>query len=211
MLYTNILSQKQQKVYSKLSNFSDDFVLAGGTALMLQINHRKSFDFDCFSQNPLKKTLLRKAKKVFGNEINVRIDNSDLLLFTTPEGVKVDLVHHPYAPLHKTVKSEPISLFNIADIASNKAYTIGRRATCRDYVDLFFLLKNNYISLKKVITDAKKRFGGEFNEKLFLEQLVYFDDLQIVHVEFLQEKYTEPEIKNYLNKIVENHTKSSLE
>lgn len=209
-LYINTLNNNQLKTYSKLEKFSDEFVLSGGTALMLQINHRKSYDFDCFTKKPLEKTLLRKVKDVFGKDINIRVDSQDLLLFTTPSGVKIDFVHYPYPPLHKLIQSHPISLFNIADIASNKAYTIGRRATWRDYVDLFFLLKKELTSLEKVIADANKRFSGEFNEKLFLEQLVYFKDLEVVFTEFMQEKYTEKQIKKYLIRTVKDYTTSVL-
>lgn len=210
-LYTNILDKNRLKTYSKLDKFADEFVLSGGTALMLQINHRESYDFDCFTKKPLEKSLLRKVKNVFGKDINIRIDSQDLLLFTTPNGVKVDFVYYPYPPLHPLIKNHPISLFSIADIASNKAYTIGRRATWRDYVDLFFLLKKSFTTLEKVIADANKRFAGEFNEKLFLEQLVYFDDLEVVFTKFLQEKYTENQIKKFLIKTVKDHTTSILD
>lgn len=96
-------------------------------------------------------------------------------------------------------------------IAANKAYKIQRGATWRDYVDLFFLLKKNFTTLEKVIADANKRFAGEFNEKLFLEQLVYFDDLEVVFTKFLQEKYTENQIKKFLIKTVKNYTTLKLE
>ncbi|OGM07117.1 hypothetical protein A2130_00585 [Candidatus Woesebacteria bacterium GWC2_33_12] len=210
MLYTQNLNKNQLIIYEKLKAFNSDFVLAGGTSLMLQINHRKSYDFDCFSEKPLNKSLLRKVKKVFGNSIHILIDNNSLLLFTTPQGVKVDLVYYPYKPLHQIIKNAPISLFGFRDIASNKAYTIGRRATWRDYVDLFCLLKNNTVKIENIIKDAKKRFGGEFSEKLFLEQLVYFNDLDIVPIEFINQSYEPSEIKQTLEMITQQYTKTSL-
>lgn len=210
-LYTQNLNKNQFQIYKKLENFNDQFILAGGTALMLQINHRKSYDFDCFSEKPLSKLLLRKVVKIFGNGINLHIDNNNLLLFTTPEGVKVDLVYYPYKQLHQIIKNAPISLFDIKDIASNKAYTIGRRATWRDYVDLFYLLKNNAVTIESVIDEAKIRFGGEFSEKLFLEQLVYFKDLEIVPIEFLNQSYTPLQIKSLLENITQLYTNTKLD
>lgn len=56
----------------------------------------------------------------------------------------------------------------------------------RDYVDLFFFLKWRLHSIKKIIALAKEKFGGEFNEKLFLGQMVYFDDIKIVQQFFLK-------------------------
>jgi hypothetical protein len=88
--------------------------------------------------------------------------HNDLLLFRTSDGVNIDFVYYPYPPLHRLVKSELISLFNIQDLASNKAYTVGRRATWRDYrdyrdyVDVFFLLKWGICNINNMVKEAKK-------------------------------------------------------
>ena len=191
-----------------MSKFSDKFVLAGGTAIMLQINHRMSYDFDLFSEKPLTRNLLAKVRLTFGDDINVQVDNSKLLLFTTGDKVKVDFVHFPYSPIHKVVKATPISLLDLKDLASNKAYTIGRRATWRDYVDMFFLEKK--FGLDSIINETKTRFKGEFSEKLFLEQLVYYDDLEILPIKFIKESYSAEEIRKHLQNVVGVYTKKEI-
>lgn len=208
ILYTETLDKVQKEVFQKLSNFADEYILAGGTAIMLLLNHRKSLDFDCFTDKSLDEKLLPKARQVFGDGINVQVDNPDLLLFTTPEEVKVDFVHFPYPPIYDLVKKEPISLFNLRDLASNKAYTIGRRATWRDYVDMFFLLQK--FDLGTIIKDSQKKFKGEFSEKLFLEQLVYYEDLEIIPIKFIKEAYAPKEIQDYLQKEVHKYTKTKI-
>jgi predicted nucleotidyltransferase component of viral defense system len=189
ILYTKFFDKDRKKIFKKLSSFDDNFVLAGGTAIMLQISHRISYDFDCFSDKPLNRKLLRECRQVFGDKINIQVDNSDLLLFTTSEGVKVDFVYFPYPKISEHVKGGSLPLFGLRDLAANKAYTIGRRATWRDYVDMFFLLRK--FDLDKIILDAQKKFKGEFSEKLFLEQLVYFKDLEVIPVEFIQQSYSD--------------------
>jgi hypothetical protein len=210
MLYLDSLGKDHQEVFSKLKDFSGEFVLSGGTALMLQINHRRSFDFDCFSGEPIDKTLLPKVRRIFGSKINVQVDNQDMLLFTTPQKVKIDFVYYPYPPLHGLLKSGSIPLFDVRDLASNKAYTVGRRATWRDYVDIFVLLRKNLVGLDNVIAEAKKRFMGEFSEKLFLEQLVYFKDLEIFPIDFIERKFIEEEIKDFFRMEVRRYTKAKL-
>lgn len=198
-LFIETLGQERKAVFGKLAQFSPDFVLAGGTAIMLQLNHRLSYDFDCFSQKPIKKTLRREAVEIFGKDIKVNIDNSDILQFITPKKVEVTFVFNPYPPLHPLVRSESISLFNLADLATDKARTLGRRGVWRDYVDIFFFLKWEIFSLEQIIKEAEERFkAGEFHDKLFLEQLTYYDDLEIVPVNFLQEKYSPEEIQKFL-------------
>lgn len=210
-LYTNGFDKKgEEYFYKKVSRFADEFVLAGGTAIMLQLNHRKSFDFDLFSQKPLKNNLIRKCREVFGDGIDVQTDTPDLLIFTTEEGIKVDFVYYPYPPRHKLVKSEAINLFELKDLAGDKARTVGRRATWRDYVDLFFFMKWNILGLEEIIAEAEKRFSGEFNDKLFLEQLSYFEDFKITPTEFLQEEYSPQEIQKFLIKEAEEYTQKRL-
>jgi len=202
--YLDLLDGTYKDTFLKLADFSEEFVLAGGTAIMLLINHRKSFDFDCFSEKPLKRSLLKKARSVFGEDINVQVDNPDLLLFTTSQGVKIDFVHFPYSPIHGIHKAKPISIFDLRDLASNKAFTIGRRAVWRDYVDMFFLEKQ--IGLDLIIKEATTRFKGGFAEKLFLEQLVYFKDLETLPTEFNESSYSDKEIENHLQRVVREYT-----
>lgn len=103
-----------------------------------------------------------------------------------------------------------INLASVFDIAAEKAQTLGRRAIWRDYVDLFFLLKWKILTLDKIIQLAKKKFGGEFVETQFLEQLPYFADLQKTPIEFVGKKYSDEEIKSFLEKEVEAYLKKIL-
>jgi hypothetical protein len=50
-LYWEILDGERKKLLPIFSSFKDDFYLAGGTALALQIGHRDSIDFDLFTRN----------------------------------------------------------------------------------------------------------------------------------------------------------------
>lgn len=203
--YMDRLSSERQEVFSKLKSFSPQFVLAGGTAIMLQIGHRLSFDFDCFSDNILPNTLLYKTKKIFGRFIKIEFQTSEIIAIKNQKGVEISFVWHPYKALRSPLQTESISLFHLDDLVTNKALTIGRRGAWRDYIDLFFFLKWNLYDLEEIINLSLKRFGGEFNEKLFLQQLVYFDDLKIVPTTFLKESYTDKEIQSYLEKEVESY------
>jgi hypothetical protein len=56
--------------------------------------------------------------------------------------------------------------------------------------------------LRQTIGWAKKKFGGVFPEKLFLEQLVYFDDLKERVVNWVGEGYENEEIEEFLREEV---------
>jgi len=197
-------------VWQKLKVFKKNFILAGGTALMLQIGHRLSYDFDCFSEKKISRNLLKQVISLFGNRTTVEVNSSDFLLVRTKANIKIDFVYHPFPILREPIKTNSLSLFHLDDLTANKANVIGRRGQWRDYIDLFFVLKQKLYILPEIITLAEKKFRAEFNDKLFLQQLVYFDDLKITMTKYLNEDYTDKQIKQELEKQVHTFVNSKL-
>lgn len=208
--YLDRLDPERQKVFKLLKYFSRSFVLAGGTAIMLQIEHRFSYDFDCFSEKPLPGNTDKMAYDIFGKDIVIRVQTRDQITLVTPKSVEITFVCHPYKPLKKIIQTNSIPLFHLDDLAANKAMTIGKRGTWRDYVDLFFLLRKKLYSIDTLIALAEQKFAGMFSEKLFLGQLVYFDDLDVVPIIFIKESYGEKEIKSFLEKKVEEYVQKRI-
>jgi hypothetical protein len=79
-----------------------------------------------------------------------------------------------------------------------KAYALGRRAKWKDYVDLFFILKQ--YSVSDISKRATEIFDFMFSEKLFRSQLSYFQDIDYTEaVEYLiPNPPSEAEIKQTL-------------
>lgn len=176
-------------------------ILAGGTALLLQIGHRLSFDFDIFLEREIKRADLLKLKKIFIIR-EIELNTSDQLNIITANNTRITLVHYPYKPLFKVMPTTSLPLLSVKDIALDKAFTIGRRPLWRDYVDLFFILKKDFIDIAKIIKLAQKKFDIEFNPRLFLNQLTYFKDLRETKISFVKEKYSSAEIQNFLKRKV---------
>ena len=57
-----------------------------------------------------------------------------------------------------------------------KAFALGRRPNWKDYVDLFFLLRD-HLTLEKINKKAQQIFGNEYNERIFRNALSYFKDI----------------------------------
>lgn len=205
-----VLDRNRREVFDKLKSFTKEGVLGGGTAVSLLLAHRKSYDFDVFVGEPVEKKMLRRAQEIFGEQIKLLVDSEDELSFLTPEEVKISFIYFPFKPLHEMVKTTAIPVFDVKDLASNKAYVIGRRGEYRDYVDLFFLLKAG-LRLEKIIKEAQKRFKGGFSEKLFLGQLAYFRDLQDFTVEFTDDEYSPDQILDFFKKAVAEYTEGRLQ
>lgn len=208
-LFLDQLDSERQATWHKLSRFAGSFVLAGGTAIMLQIGHRKSYDFDCFTLEKLSPTLFDRVKNVFGTNIQIKTRTKDFLTIST-SGVEVTFAWYPYKPLRPPIQTDSLPLFHLDDLVTNKAFTLGRRPAWRDYVDLFIFLKWGFYSLSSIIDSTEKRFGGEFNGKLFLQQLTYWDDVEIVGTTFLKKSYTVAQIQEELRKEVKDYLAEKL-
>ena len=79
-----------------------------------------------------------------------------------------------------------------------KAFALGRRAKWKDYVDIYFIIKNFY-SIRE-ISDEANLFGYQFSEKLFREQLAFHKDIDYnEEVEYLEGyAVSQEEIKAFL-------------
>ena len=79
-----------------------------------------------------------------------------------------------------------------------KAFALGRRSKWKDYVDLYYILKDHY-SVNQIAEMSGKIFGQLFSEKLFRAQLSYFDDIDDSEpIEFLVQQPNDIDIKEFL-------------
>lgn len=199
-LYFDILTEEQKRTLGSMKPFSRNGILAGGTALALQIAHRKSYDLDMFCPKPISKSFLLKVKNYF-KKIQILIDTSDELSIISPLGVKISFINYPFNPLYKIIPTASLGIYHWKDIALDKAYTIGRRGEWRDYIDLYFTMKAGF-SLKAIIKGARRKFKDLFSEKLFLSQLCYFGDIRDFLIEPVKEEATPSQLQKFFEKEV---------
>jgi len=216
-----VLDDSGRMVYKMLARsdvLSQKYYMAGGTALALQLGHRKSFDLDFFQTGSDEKIdyekIYRELVGLFSQK-NVRVELKQVDQATAAiHGVKVTFLAYPFplveplVPGH-TIASElaGINLASPREIALMKAYTIGRRSSYRDYIDLYFLLKSGKVNIEYILEKAPEKFviEGEtvFSKKLFLEQVVYAEDIhdkEAALAAVLETKLTGQEIEEFLGR-----------
>ncbi len=196
-IHLELLDSSRQKVFEQLRVFAQYGYLAGGTALALQLNHRKSVDFDVFVQKPIGSALRKEINKVFGDH-PYEVNTADQITFPLGKNIEITFLYYWYPHIRPLITTASISLASVDDIIADKAHVLGRRTVWRDYVDLFVIMKNHGMSITNIFNLATKKFVGEFVREQFLEQLSYFDDVAPVPVEFVTQSYTADEIKSYL-------------
>ncbi|MBU0476533.1 nucleotidyl transferase AbiEii/AbiGii toxin family protein [Patescibacteria group bacterium] len=200
-MHLEALKSKQKKILPELKNFPE-FYLAGGTALALQIGHRISVDFDLFSNKDIPSSLLEKVSRTFKDfKIKIVVNHSEQLSISL-DNIKVDFIKYPYSLTPSHIKFQSINILKVPEIAIMKAYTIGRRATLKDYIDLYFILKEKHVALREIIKLAKKKYRDEFDPRLFLEQLIYLEDIKKMKVNFLKERVSKKQLQSFFEKQV---------
>ncbi|MEW6067171.1 MAG: nucleotidyl transferase AbiEii/AbiGii toxin family protein [Nitrospirota bacterium] len=194
-LYFEILSEEQKKTLISLKIFSKHGFLGGGTALAIQLTHRRSYDFDIFCPTSISRGFFLKVKEHF-KKFQILINTSDELSLVSSLGVKISFIFYPFKPLYKIIPTAGLGIYSWKDIALDKAYTLGRRGEWRDYIDIYFILKAGF-SLKKIIKQAEKKFGDSFSKKLFLSQLCYFGDIKDYSIELLKREITPSHLQRF--------------
>lgn len=201
-MFENALTREQIALAGDLFPKLSGFYLAGGTALALQMGHRRSLDFDlaCSEQiNPfdLERKLISNGFKI-EQIFTSTTDEFSILIRDT----NVTFFYFPFDVGHHTIWARgQIKMPEIIDLGAMKAYALGRRNQWKDYVDLYFLLKFK-LTLENLIARASKIFSSNFNEKLFREQLCYFEDIDLSEtIDYLDYAPDDKEIKEFLGAV----------
>lgn len=174
--HSQVLNESQKRIVSKLSFLKDDnFYLAGGTALALHLGHRTSLDFDFYNQRHFDSVLVyEKIENIFKSDAVLSLREKDTM-FCKIAGVDNSFFWYKYPLVKKPIEFEGILLASQQDIAAMKMIAIYQRPAKRDYIDVYFLLKN--FTLKDMFSFVKKKYPN-FNLYLSLRALVYFEDLR---------------------------------
>jgi len=195
-MHLETLKVEARELLPYIHNFKS-FYLAGGTAVALQIGHRISVDFDFFSSEPIAKTCLAYVKSKLPADVSINVavnDSSQLTLFVNE--VKLSFLHYPFPVILPFVAD--LNMLSLPELAATKAYTIGGRGEYKDYVDMYFLLEGGHISLNDLLKLTKDKYQNDFNDRLFLEQLIYLDDLDTTNVRLLkQSELSKDKVKDF--------------
>lgn len=208
-MHYEVLDENRLKLLPLLKEFKDDFYLAGGTALALQIGHRRSIDFDFFSgQNLDTKKLFEKIKKIFINFRLAKIQEEKNTLSVLVNKIKISYFSYGYKLIKRKIEEENIFLASLEDIACMKLSAILGRATNKDYIDLYFILKQ--IELKSLIESAAGKFP-DIDTNLILKSLVYFEDIEAEPIMFMDnQEISFIEVQKFLIKAVKNFGSDKL-
>lgn len=197
-MYPNILSQEQKELLPLIQQFKREFYLVGGTAIALQVGHRRSIDFDLFKLSDLnaKRTLKKIDSAKISYTVTRRVSEQINMVINS---VKMTFFQYPYAIDAKIDFENYLRMPDLLTLAAMKAFALGHRSKWKDYVDLYFLLQD-YHTLDEISQKADVLFGQMFSAKLFRSQLSFHKDINYSEpVEYLPGfEVAEQEVKAFL-------------
>ena len=165
--------------YLRLQPWLEDFYLAGGTALALQIGHRISTDLDWFTSSHLLEMAERDAIRAKLISTGVYGDKSeqDGQLYCQIAGTDVSFIYQHHPLLESTIDYEGVPLASPIDIGVMKLSAINSRGTRRDFIDLYCL--RDIAPLEQLLQLAEVKYADRPSFlNITVRALAYFGDAE---------------------------------
>jgi nucleotidyltransferase AbiEii toxin of type IV toxin-antitoxin system len=164
------LDPLQKRVLAVLEGFEPPFILGGGGALAVYLNHRKTRDLDLFWEDA--EQLAERPREVrqrltdAGLTVSVVQESPGFVRFQVADkesAIKLDLVADPTARLERptrlVIAGAETPTESLRDLLVNKLCTLLSRSEVRDLVDAEALIAHGG-SLDDAIESAPKKDGG---------------------------------------------------
>lgn len=168
-----ILTLLQKEILNEFIAVPDNeaFYLTGGTALSaFYLKHRKSNDLDFFTDRaeiilPFSFNL-EKILKNKGLDIEISRGLHSFVELIVKKGDNSTMIHlaqdspFRFEAASETSEFPGIKIDSLTDIASNKLLALFQRATLRDFIDIYVLIKEKHFTADQLIKLAKEKDPG---------------------------------------------------
>lgn len=117
MFHPSIIEPDTYKTLKTIFEFDEireNFALAGGTSLALQLKHRHSIDLDIFSPFPIN---TRNIELYISSDLSLNfqlVNSNKNMLFAFVNSVKCDFIYEPSKLLHPFIVNDNINYFHVS-------------------------------------------------------------------------------------------------
>lgn len=162
------------------------YYFTGGTPLAaFYLKHRLSEDIDLFSDQEVHLPSIRNfignaQKKLKLKKVDYRQYyglHTFQLFFSDTNILKVDFNYYPFPRIEKGMKYKNIAVDSVLDIAVNKVHTIFMKPRARDFLDIFFIIKEKKYQFDDLIAQAKIKFDWHIDKIQFGSRLLTAKDV----------------------------------
>jgi hypothetical protein len=201
-MFENTLSSNSLKFIKEIKSDSlpNDSYLGGGTAIALQIGHRKSLDLDFFTQTQFNETQWQqKLEEDIGFDL---IQKDWQTLVGSVQDIKFSLFYYKHALIDKTKDYYNIKLASLEDLSAMKLDTVISRGTRRDLIDIYFLAQK--FSIPGMFEFYDRKFGNFKDREIMIKKaLIYFEDAEKDETPDMLIPFDWNELKTFFKKEIE--------
>lgn len=176
-MFEKVLPLKVKDVLIRIAPFviEENFHLAGGTGLALQIGHRVSEDLDFFRNIPFnEQILLTSLKNKVSSFEEILSEKFSISIFL--EEVRCSFFYYEVRLIFEPDEFHGIKIAKWQDILAEKFKTVSQRGSKKDFYDIFATIKLKNLSIEEAAAYLHKRFGSSINKYHVLRSLTYFED-----------------------------------
>lgn len=185
----SILNKHQIEVlnaFSKEKELSSVFYFTGGTALSeYYLKHRQSVDLDFFSFEKFDPQIILRAinfwEKSLGFSVSYQFKDPThiyILKFIDGSELKVDFAHYPYKQFEKPLNHKGVKVDSFFDISVNKFLTLTQRVEVKDFVDVYFIMKE--FNIWQLQDGVKAKFKIEIDLYTLASDFSQVEDFEIM-------------------------------
>ncbi len=177
------------------------FYLAGGSAAALQMGHRVSVDLDFFTHEMYEPAVLIPHLERIG-KVTVQQQSRGTFVGLLAE-TQVSFFYYGYPLLQPPTVYRGVRLASLLDIALMKITAISQRGRRRDFVDLYFICKQEGFGLDDLLKRIPKKYVTlSYPSYHLLRALVYFDDAEKDPPLKMLARYNWRQVKQFFEKQV---------
>ena len=157
--------------------FVERFYLGGGTALALQLGHRKSFDLDFFSsvddvEAATREEIQAALSALWPADVQKDVDGT---LFFDIGGTHVGFFSYGYHLLEPTPIIVGVRLAGLQDIGLMKLDAVVGRGARKDFYDLYFIARQVPLTRLLALAEQKYPYMRDFQLHA-VSGLTFFDN-----------------------------------
>ena len=180
-IHFEVLPEVQRRVLGQLGPVvdKDGFYLAGGTAIALQLGHRRSIDFDWFTDQSFDDPH-HYAGRLRRREPAWKLEKAAPgTLHGTVDGVKVSFLYYQYPQIEERVaiSDHSCAMASLHDLGSMKLAAVAQRGSRKDFVDVWALVQHGF-GLREMLAAYQKKYTTDDIAHLLMS-LTYFDDAEL--------------------------------
>lgn len=169
------LPEQQLVILNELASneWISPFYLAGGTSIAIRLGHRKSYDFDFFTQKQFDSgSLLFELRQI--GKIKV-VSQTENIFHCFLDNFEISFFKVNYSLIDNTLLYKKLEIASLLDLFLMKLQVIAVRGSKKDFIDIYYLLK--IFSLDDTNKNYERKYGISFQSDIHLHKsLVYFDD-----------------------------------